>query len=666
MPRGTLGASSMTEPGLRIPRAALLRRVEIFRSLGEEERDALSERMEVRRYRGGDAVFREGDPSDGLYVVHTGEVCVVTEVGGERRLLARLGPGECFGEMSLLTGEPRSTSILASLDSDLLFLRDAAFDGLVRRHPGIALAIGRTLSQRLRRANLAARGEERERILLCDSASEGMGCCAFAESLAGALAACRGCEVLLICLGRPPDRGAALAGPGDLRSAIVAGAKPALAEHAPVIGDRVREIALAAAPGGWEPRHLGSLLGEALAQFGGAVLSGDPDERESPGAARLHDEALRQCDAAFLLVDPSDASLERASSILSRSARGDAWRIVLVRPPVLPAGTVERIETKLGVPVAHHLVPGDRTSLERLARRISRVAVGLALGGGGARGLAHIGILEVFGEERIPIDVVGGTSIGSILAALHALGHPPSRAAEIVRREWVERNPLTDFTLPKAGLVRGRKGEKVLRRVMGDVRIEDLVAPFFAVAADLVAAEEVVLARGPLWLAVRASGSIPILLTPVKVDRRFLVDGGIINNVPGDHLGRFGADVSVAVDVSPRREPYFDRLIEEAGGRGPIGRLVRRSALIREWLDYPNILRTLRRIIAIEGLEIMKTKSAAFDVCIQPAVDGFDLLDFGKIDRLIEAGREAARQALPSIRARMEDAARRGAPEGTA
>jgi len=149
----------------------------------------------------------------------------------------------------------------------------------------------------------------------------------------------------------------------------------------------------------------------------------------------------------------------------------------------------------------------------------------------------------------------------------------------------------------------------------------------------------------------------------VKVEGRFLVDGGVINNVPGDHLGRFGADVSLAVDVTPRKEEYFERLLGRPAQAGPAGRLARRSGLLAEWLDYPGMIRTLRRVISISGMEIMKTKSAAFDVCIKPALDGFDLLDFGEIDRLIEAGREAATRALPEIRAALVRATARASHE---
>ncbi len=668
-----------TDSGVRAPLPAILRQVEIFRTLGDEEREALASRMERRRFRGGDPVFKEGDPSDGFYIVHSGEVGIFTESAGEKRILARLGPGECFGEMSLLTGEARSTSVYATLDSDLLFLGEAAFETLLRRYPSVALAIGRTLSLRLRRANLAPREESRERIVLCVSLTGWIDACAFGARLAGALSACRGVDVLLLCLGRPPESAPPKRGIEDLRQAVRLGETPDLAAHTAPLGPGVRLLSFAAEEEERASRLLAPLLGFAVAQFGGAVVSAealrDPSgaPRTAPGAS-LGEEALRQSDAAILLVDPSEESLSRARSLVARLGAPEAGtagkvRLALVRRGEIPTGTVQEVEKRVGLDVTYQIDSGDsdregggsHDSVAAVARRLSHAGLGLALGGGGARGLAHIGILEVFAAEGIPIDVIGGTSIGSIIAALQAVGHPPEMLKRIVRREWVDRNPLTDFTLPKVALIRGRRGERVLRRVLGETLIEDLPRPYFAVAADLVSAEEVVISRGPLWLAVRASGSIPVLLTPVKVDQRFLVDGGVINNVPGDHLGRFGADIHIAVDVTPRRERYFERLLERPNRSSLLGRLARKSSLLREFLDYPGLIRTLRRVISIEGLEIMKTKSAAFDVCIQPVVDGFDLLDFSKIDRLVEAGREAALLALPAIKQRMAEASARAA-----
>lgn len=658
----------MKDSGIRAPLPAILRQVEIFRTLNDEERDALASRMERKRCRAGETIFREGDPSDGLYVVHSGEVAIVAE-GARRRTLARIGPGECFGEMSLLTGEVRSTSVFATLDSELLFLRDSAFEALLRRYPAVALAIGRTLSLRLRRQNLAQGEANRERIVLCCSATTLSGGCAFASSLASALAACRGSEILLLCLGSAPEAPPPRRGLADLESALGAGEDPDLAPYTTSLGGAVKVLSLADASGAVDARLLGPLLSMAVSRFGGAVVSVEIDARpgrrdDGDRVTRLVEEALRQADAALLLLDQGEESVSMAQSLASRRGAGErtpsgTWRVTLLRPQACAPGMVDQLARASGLRVEFQVIAGndgraEAADVARIARRLSRGAVGLALGGGGARGLAHVGILEVFASEGIPLDVVGGTSIGSIISALHVAGHPTREIQEIVRREWVERNPLTDFTLPKTAFIRGRRGEKVLRRVFGESRIEDLPTPYFAVAADLVTGEQVVLSSGPIWLAVRASGSIPVLLTPVRMNGRFLVDGGIINNVPGDLLGKFGADVSVAVDVTPRREEYFERILARSEKRGVLGRLARRSSLVEEWLDYPGIIRTLRRIISISGLEIMETKRAAFDLCIQPEVDGFDLLDFSKVDRLVEAGREAALKAIPEIRMAMQ------------
>jgi len=659
-----------TDSGIRIPLATVLHTVEIFHTLGEEERQAIASRLDRRRFRVGEPVFREGDPSDGLYVVHSGEVAIVAEGAGKRRVLARLGAGECFGEMSLLTGEPRSTSVYATIDADLLFLGETAFEDLIRRYPAVALAIGRTLSLRLRRANLAPREESQSRIILCVSTAAAVDAERFAAGVAAALAACRNQGVLVIRLGPgAPVQGATQAA-RDLRHALRAGETPDLLPFTAPLADGVRILAVSPDPGDRDPRVLGPLLGAALAQFGGAVAAaeGAGERGEEPSIiAPFTDEALRQSDTVLALVDGSAPSVERARTILSKLAAphpegASPVRVVLARGATIAAGSVAAIEDRLRARVVHQVrLSVDARGLEAaglmaVARRLSRRGLGVALGGGGARGLAHIGVLDVFAAEGIPIDVIGGTSIGSIIAALHAVSNCAADVASIFRREWVDRNPLNDFTLPKSAFIRGRRGERVLRRVLGELHIEDLERPYFAVAADLVTAEEVVLDRGPLWLAVRASGSIPVLLNPVKIDRRFLVDGGVINNVPGDHLGRHGADISIAIDVSPRREPYFEKLLDRPAKAGWLGRLARRSGLLTELLDYPSLLRTLRRVIAIEGYEIMKTKSAAFDLCIQPPVEGFDLLDFSRIDRLMDAGREAAMKALPEIRRRLEGA----------
>jgi predicted acylesterase/phospholipase RssA/CRP-like cAMP-binding protein len=659
----------MRDSSVREALPAILKQVEIFATLGVEEREAIASRMEVRRHRAGHRVFNEGDPSDGLYVVQSGEVGVVTGAAGHGRILARLGRGQCFGEMSILTGEARSTGVLATLDCELLFLADSAFEDLLKRYPAVALSLGRTLSLRLRKANRVAREEVRNRILFCYSVSEKVDPWAFASSLARSLAACRESEILLVSLGGAAGAPPAQMSVNELAVAVRDGQAPGVASYAAELEPGVRALSLEITEGQWNERLLGRLLGLAVEQCGGIVVagnfSGPADGATGGGSQPFLRQAIRQSDVSMLLVDTTTSSLDRARALDVHSSgpepsEGGRWKVTLVRPSSVSPGTIQRVEDLLGMPVDFQVIEGERGGFDFLARRMSRAALGIALGGGGARGFAHIGILDVLSAEGIPIDVLGGTSMGAIISSLSAAGMEVTELTRTVRREWVQRNPLNDYTFPRSALIRGRRAEKVLRRVLGEVQIEDLPRPWFAVSADLVTAEEVVLCRGPMWQAVRASGSIPVLLLPVKVDGRFLVDGAIINNVPGDLLGRFGADISVAVDVTIRKEMYFQNLLDRDRGYGLFKKLLRKAGLFSEWMEYPSIIRTLRRIIDIEGMEILKTKSATFDMCIRPQVEGFDQLDFSKLDQLIDVGRAAATEALPALRARMREAARVG------
>ena len=179
-------------------------------------------------------------------------------------------------------------------------------------------------------------------------------------------------------------------------------------------------------------------------------------------------------------------------------------------------------------------------------------AVGLALGGGGARGFAHIGVLEVFEKENLPIDLIGGTSIGSIVAAQYANGSSVEKIKRVCKEDMVQKKPLNDYTIPRTAFLRGHKAERMMRRIFGDVTIEELALPYFSVGADLISGQAVIIDRGPLWLSVRASISLPGILPPVKYqDRYLLVDGGVANNVPGIIIKKKGAQFSVAVNIAP-------------------------------------------------------------------------------------------------------------------
>ncbi len=246
-----------------------------------------------------------------------------------------------------------------------------------------------------------------------------------------------------------------------------------------------------------------------------------------------------------------------------------------------------------------------------------RMRVGLALGGGVARGLAHIGVISVLEEAGVPIDVIAGTSMGAIIGASYCAGLTVSELRDIAARTgwWDVSRPIPSV----GGLVTFMQMERWLERNIGEFDVRDLAIPFAAVASDIVSGDRVVLWRGRLCTAIRASCSVPGFAPPVELDGRLLVDGGITDNIPADVARMLGADYVIGVDVfMPALRRYL----------GPLGQgLAAIETLVRH---------------AGQG-------SAECDCLIVPHMEGRTYFRFSDQKRLIALGEEAARQKLPVI-----------------
>lgn len=272
------------------------------------------------------------------------------------------------------------------------------------------------------------------------------------------------------------------------------------------------------------------------------------------------------------------------------------------------------------------------------AAEAPRPKVGLVLGGGAARGFAHVGVIRVLEQEKIPVDLVVGTSVGSLIGAIWAADQ---NSFEL---EWaafqLEKDHLLDYGLLTAvlgmGLAKGEKLEAFVKSRVKVTNIEELKIPFAAVATDLNWGQEVVLDHGPVAKAVRASSAIPGVFQPVTHMGKLLVDGGVVDNIPVSVARRKGADVVVAVDIS------------ENLGNTHITNLV-------------DVL--LQAINIMFALNVEHAKKDA-DVLIQPKVGDVAMLDFSQKKRCMQAGIDAARAALPRIRAAVEAWKARKAAEG--
>jgi NTE family protein len=278
--------------------------------------------------------------------------------------------------------------------------------------------------------------------------------------------------------------------------------------------------------------------------------------------------------------------------------------------------------------------------------------VGYALGGGGARGLSHIGVLKVLEEHGIYPDAIAGTSIGALVGVLYAGGLKAAEIEEVALQvNWRRMALLVDPTVSLAGFVQGKRVTSLLKSILGDLSFPDLKLKFAAVATDIVSGEQVILTSGPVIDAVRASFSVPGILTPVRVGGRYLVDGGLVNEVPVGVCRQLGAEYVVGVNVIPDPSAMLQR--SRTGGRW--ARRKRATAAAAESQRQrseaarqrrPNLVQVLSQSLLIPGYRIAVQDLAGADLAISPAVGGIGFFDFDRAAEAIAAGEEAAREAL--------------------
>ncbi|MBK7257517.1 MAG: patatin-like phospholipase family protein [Ignavibacteriae bacterium] len=301
----------------------------------------------------------------------------------------------------------------------------------------------------------------------------------------------------------------------------------------------------------------------------------------------------------------------------------------------------------------------------------------LVLGSGGARGLAHIGVLKCLQEYGVPVRAVAGTSIGAFVGGLYASGMSALDMVEVIVSMHTLR--VTKILLPglsSSGLISAPSVRKFVASLTGPCRIEDLPIPFRAVATDLMTGEGIVFDRGPLVEAILASIAIPGLLQPVLNDGRYLIDGGLSNPVPVSVAAGLSSGLTVAVDVTPNPSRLRARIGERIAKRDAPGK----RRVVPAWLNeamkagrYPRLNRTLRRVpvrsrtprspyyptafrVSMQAISIsahnliqLQLQRTPPDLLIDPAVEEFDMLDFHKGAALIRCGYDAARAAMPSL-----------------
>lgn len=359
-----------------------------------------------------------------------------------------------------------------------------------------------------------------------------------------------------------------------------------------------------------------------------------------------------QSDTLVILEAIENASSETLVETLGILADGFDWVLVALNPAysAVSAKVVQlaKVTVLCNVPKENWVVEysdgpiftcdGSQLEIGRTARKITHRVVGLALSSGGARGIAHIGVLRALEKANIPIDMMVGTSAGSLFGGLYATGKPIEEIADFARglSKLIEfKSGLWDpkLSLPWDGLIKGNATLKYLDKQFNHATFADTRIPFYVVAADVLSGEEIIFDKGPLAEAVRASIGMIGIFAPYRLKNHYLIDGGAVNPVPASILAEKGANIIIASSVIPS--------IEEERIRGQIA---------AKRLEQPNFLGVLSSMMAIMEREIVKTRMSPVDVLIKPKVEIYTSMDYDKADEFLRLGKEAAELELALIK----------------
>ena len=613
IPGDIVDALVATHADLRVARERLHRRQlfcrlhGIFGTLDTEFLDELEAAATWTHVERSDTLFAQGDPSTTLYFVISGRLQAIRrESDGTVRTLGESGRGDAIGENDFFMGEPRVASIRAIRDSVVVGIPSEAFDALVAKRPQLLRRITRHIVEQHRRPTV-------------ESATSG-----------------RVATIAIVALGarvrmaeftvRLTTRLAELGPVTRLSSEVVNErmAEPGIAQTPEESADCERLLAWLE---GQETKH----------RF--VVYEADAT------ATEWTRRCLRQADRIVLVAhagdDPAPSALER-ELLLGQGRITDAVEIlVLVHPDgtKMPSGTNRWLHVRPHVEEHRHVRWTEDADFGRLARILGGRAVGIVLGGGGARGFAHIGVLRALREAEIPIDMIGGTSMGAALAAQWALGGSADEIREINHRIWVKMRPHTKLTLPIVSIVGSALAAKCGRMMYGETEIEDLWIPFFCVSSNLSTADVMVHRRGSLLDAATASASLPGFAVPMLHGKQLLCDGGILNNLPTDVMRRLGAGTVIASEVSLEDDTTF--LAERVPSPWEV---------LRRRAKFPSLMEVILRASLLHSTRHQQIALDESDFTLHPPVEGFSMMDFPKLSELIDIGYRYARETIASWR----------------
>ncbi len=575
---------------------------QLFGHLDAKVLGQLEDLLEWVPVRAGTRLFQENDHGDAAYLVVTGRLRAFRTGANDAEIeVGEISRAEMAGEMALLEDAPRGATVYAVRDSQLVRLSRAAFTTLVERYPAAGLLVAQTV---LRRSSTARIERPSHLSVVVVPAGGDVDIQGFAHRLTAAF----GPEAVCV-------------------TSAVIDAELGVEGIAQLEDDDVGMV------------RLSYWLEEVQERHRFVVYCVDDSwSNWSRRALRWSDQVMVVADARS---DPTPGPFETEMWRLIEQQKHPKAGLVLLHPDEteLPRGTTRWLDPR---PLSshHHVRLGDGVSLDRMARLLAGSGTSVVLGGGGARGFAHLGVLVVLEELAVPIDMIGGTSIGAIMSAGPAMGWNAEKTRQMATEQF---RRIFDYTLPSVSILKGERIAGKLRAIFGDTDIADLWIPYFCVSANLTTAGARYHDRGPLVDAIRASIAIPGVLPPVPVDGELLVDGGILDNVPVDEMRRRNPTGRVlAVDVAPADGPTAtsDYGLSLSGFRAMVQR--------RRGTAPPGLLSTLVRasLIASARDRDRVVRDRVADLYLDVTVDAGGLLDFSEAEHIASSAEQTTRPIL--------------------
>ncbi len=563
----------------------------------------------------GKTLIEQGETGNSYYYLIQGRLQVsVAGDGGEIQTVGYVWPGEGVGEMSLLTDEPTSATVRGMYHSDLITFSRASFLHLMESSPSAALEITRQVINRLQVGYKRQEHKLPYAAITVLPIDPGVDAARFASLLVEHLEPYASASTVT-----PADLDPELAALTRKKNRLSPDDAFAVVSKFTEFQQKSDIVIYQAAIEDTQWMRLSMRQSELILLV--ATVDGNPE--------------LAECEHAIL---------EGVDEHLMPQAD-----LVLLHPEDFQprCGTKRWIDRRT-VNQFHHLRQWAADDFARLARVVTGNAVGLVLSGGGARGLSQIGTLKALKEAGVPIDRVGGTSMGALVGAQYALGQTIDEIIQTNRQVWVEGNPMSDYTFPAMSMIRGRRLQNLAKEIFKDWEIENLPIPFFCVSTNLTDAELKLHDRGTLWKGIRASCSIPGVGPPMFHDGKILVDGGVLNNLPGDIFSEKYGGILIIVDVAPEEPIVAPENVEDTISGWRI--LLSRFNPLTKPIPAPSMFQILYQISTLNSNRAARRTYSRADLLLLPPLETFGTLDFAAIDEIITIGYGEAVRRLRNLK----------------